>query len=414
MRRCVVVGAVLMLCWCPSLSAQPRAGAPQASGGAFATGQYRNLFREAGHADEAIRKKIDAAFQQLFHGDPATQAVFYWAGENANGRLAYLSDINNRDVRSEGMSYGMMIAVQLNKKAEFDALWNWSRTFMFHDDPAHPAYGFFSWSMKTDGTPNSESPAPDGEEYYAMALYFASARWGDGSGIYDYRADGGPAAPGHEEPRRHHRPVGLQVRPHRDRRRPVQPRTQDGAVHARQQAGGSHRSVVPPAGVLRAVGQVGPGGRPAVLGGGGARQPRLPAEGHASGHRPGAGVRELRCDAGDRQPQPAVRDVRAGRLAHGGELVGGLVVVGGRPARAGAQRSHPGVFRIEGPRRRTATAGRWTGRPSWSRTTRRRWSRQTPSPASPPRTRVRRGSSRRSGTRTSRRASTATTTGCGT
>ncbi|HSP90250.1 MAG TPA: glycosyl hydrolase family 8, partial [Vicinamibacterales bacterium] len=188
MRRCVVVGAFLMLCWCPLVSAQPRAGAPQASGGAFATGQYRNLFREAGHADEAIRQKIDAAFQQLFHGDPATQAVFYWSGENANGRLAYLSDINNRDVRSEGMSYGMMIAVQLNKKAEFDALWNWSRTFMFHDDPAHPAYGFFSWSMKTDGTPNSESPAPDGEEYYAMALYFASARWGDGSGIYGYRA----------------------------------------------------------------------------------------------------------------------------------------------------------------------------------------------------------------------------------
>ena len=25
------------------------------------------------------------------------------------------------------MSYGMMIAVQLDKKHEFDALWNWSR-----------------------------------------------------------------------------------------------------------------------------------------------------------------------------------------------------------------------------------------------------------------------------------------------
>jgi TolB protein len=156
--------------------------------GAFATGRYRNLFREAGHSDQEIQKKIDAAFQQLFHGAPDTQAVFYWAGENPNGRLAYLSDINNRDVRSEGMSYGMMIAVQLDKKAEFDALWNWSRTFMYHDSPAHPAYGYFSWSLKTDGTPNSESPAPDGEEYYTMALYFASARWGDGKGIYDYRA----------------------------------------------------------------------------------------------------------------------------------------------------------------------------------------------------------------------------------
>ena len=111
-------------------------------------GRYRNLFREAGHSDAEIRKKIDAAFQQLFHGDPETQAVFYWAGENGSGRMAYLSDINNRDVRSEGMSYGMMIAVQLDKKAEFDALWNWSRTFMYHHSPAHPAYGFFSWSLQ--------------------------------------------------------------------------------------------------------------------------------------------------------------------------------------------------------------------------------------------------------------------------
>jgi oligosaccharide reducing-end xylanase len=156
--------------------------------GAFATGQYRNVFLEAGHSQAEIQKKVDAAFQQLFHGDPDNQTVYYAAGKNANGPLAYLSDINNKDVRSEGMSYGMMIAVQMNKKAEFDALWNWSRTFMYHDDKTHPAYGFFSWSLKTDGTPNSESPAPDGEEYYAMALYFASARWGNGTGIYNYRA----------------------------------------------------------------------------------------------------------------------------------------------------------------------------------------------------------------------------------
>lgn len=177
----------------PTLGASPTSAAAQQpggppNGGAFATGRYRNLFREAGHSEAAVRAKIDAAYRQLFHGDSATQVVFYWAGTNANGRLAYLTDVANHDVRSEGMSYGMMIAVQLGQKAEFDALWNWAMTYMAHDDPAHPAYRFFSWSMKTDGTPNSESPAPDGEEYWAMALYFASARWGDGQGIYDYHA----------------------------------------------------------------------------------------------------------------------------------------------------------------------------------------------------------------------------------
>ena len=45
------------------------------------------------------------------------------AGRNARGPLAYITDWANHDVRTEGMSYGMMIAVQMNKKREFDALW---------------------------------------------------------------------------------------------------------------------------------------------------------------------------------------------------------------------------------------------------------------------------------------------------
>ena len=157
--------------------------------GAFATGQYRNLFAEAGHRPEQATAKIDAAFQQLFHGDPNTQTVYYPVGTNANGALAYLTDVANNDVRSEGMSYGMMIAAQMNKKAEFDALWNWAKTFMYRDKEGHPGRGYFSWSMNTNGTPRDEMPAPDGEEYFVMSLYFAAHRWGNGTGIYNYRAE---------------------------------------------------------------------------------------------------------------------------------------------------------------------------------------------------------------------------------
>lgn len=159
------------------------------NGGAFATGKYRNLFVEAGQSPAAVTAKINSAFQQLFHGDPKTQAVYFPAGTNAHGPLAYIYDINNRDIRSEGMSYGMMVAVQLNRKAEFDALWNWSRTFMYHTAQNHPARGYFAWSMTTNGIANDEMPAPDGEEYFATALLFASGRWGDGSGIYNYRTE---------------------------------------------------------------------------------------------------------------------------------------------------------------------------------------------------------------------------------
>jgi len=186
MKKWIYLGASLSLFL--FLAACQSAPISQTSG-AVATGHYRNLFVEAGHSSQEVTAKIDSAFQQLFHGDPATQAVYFPAGTNASGALACIHDLGSGDVRSEGMSYGMMIAVQFDKKAEFDAIWNWAKTFMYHDATNHPAFGFFSWSMKTNGVANDEMPAPDGEEYFAMSLYFAAARWGNGSGIYNYRAE---------------------------------------------------------------------------------------------------------------------------------------------------------------------------------------------------------------------------------
>ena len=162
---------------------------PADGSGAYATGRYRNLFAEDGHSRAEIRSKIDAAYNQLFHGDPQTQAIAFDAGSNANGPLIYVTDWANHDVRTEGMSYGMMIAVELDKKAEFDAIWNWAKTYMYISDPRAPSYEFFAWSCKTDGTHNSEGAAPDGESYFAMALLFAGNRWPGGKGIYDYRTE---------------------------------------------------------------------------------------------------------------------------------------------------------------------------------------------------------------------------------
>ena len=177
-----------LLFGCLTLHAASQSPLPDDGAGAFHTGHYRNLFAEQGHPSAAIDAKINAAFQQLFHGDKSTQAVYYEVGSNANGPLAYITDIANHDARTEGMSYGMMIAVQMNKKREFDAIWNWANTYMLITDPKNPSVGYFAWSMNVDGTPRSDSPAPDGEEYFAMSLYFAAHRWGNGHGIYNYQA----------------------------------------------------------------------------------------------------------------------------------------------------------------------------------------------------------------------------------
>lgn len=157
--------------------------------GSVASGKYPNLFAEAGYSQAEIDARIRTAFQQLFHGDSESEALFYPSGANERGPLAYIYDVNNKDVRSEGLSYGMMIAVQMNKKEEFDAIWNWAKTYTYHARPDHPARGFFAWSVKPSGEPIDEMPAPDGEEYFITALYFAAARWGSGEDIYDYKAE---------------------------------------------------------------------------------------------------------------------------------------------------------------------------------------------------------------------------------
>ncbi len=148
----------------------------------FETGAYRDLFQETlGKSEPEVKSKLEAAWQQLFYGDDDYQRVYYPVGED----MAYVEDIGNSDVRSEGMSYGMMIAVQLDKKAEFDRIWKWTKTYMYQTDG--PYKGYFAWHCSTDGKQLAANPASDGEEWFVMALFFASARWGNGDGIFNYQ-----------------------------------------------------------------------------------------------------------------------------------------------------------------------------------------------------------------------------------
>src|SRR5690242_13790102 len=77
---------LLMFCtvWLSAgLNLQGAGTPPQADGaGAFATGRYRNLFAEIGKPPAEIRKKVDSAFQQLFHGNVTNETVYYEARTN--------------------------------------------------------------------------------------------------------------------------------------------------------------------------------------------------------------------------------------------------------------------------------------------------------------------------------------------
>jgi oligosaccharide reducing-end xylanase len=152
--------------------------------GSYYSKIYKNLFVELlGQNDSKIKIKIDSAFNQLFYGNDSTQRIYY----PVDSESAYIKDFLHNDVRTEGMSYGMMIAVQLNKKNEFDRLWKWTKTYMQHSYGPHK--DFFAWHCKVNGSIIGSHSASDGEEWYVMTLFFASVRWGDGEGIYNYKAE---------------------------------------------------------------------------------------------------------------------------------------------------------------------------------------------------------------------------------
>ena len=90
--------------------------------------EYTNLFAKFGITQEEIDKKIENVFQTIFF-DPSER--FYFETDNGMG---YMLDTGNIDARTEGMSYGMMMAVQMDRKDIFDRLWLFSKTYMYQKD----------------------------------------------------------------------------------------------------------------------------------------------------------------------------------------------------------------------------------------------------------------------------------------
>jgi endo-1,4-beta-D-glucanase Y len=153
------------------------------STGAVSSKNYRNMFTEWGYSSAEVTAKVNGAWNKLFvngveSGDNA-EKIYVETGSD----MAYIWTFDTNDVRSEGMSYGMMMCVQMNDQARFNKLWKWARTYMYNEtDAGSNSRGYFSWQCSTSGSKMDKGPAPDGEEYFITALLFAHARWGSASG----------------------------------------------------------------------------------------------------------------------------------------------------------------------------------------------------------------------------------------
>ncbi len=88
--------------------------------GAFESKNYRNFFKEIGKTDEEIAAKIKEAVDTFFYDE--NERIYH-----EDKDMGYLVDTGNIDARTEGMSYGMMMCVQLDMKEEFDRIWKWAK-----------------------------------------------------------------------------------------------------------------------------------------------------------------------------------------------------------------------------------------------------------------------------------------------
>lgn len=151
---------------------------------AWESGEHRNLFAELGYTQEQIDERINSTFQQLFFGDRDAEAIYSEEGTD----MGFINRPGSGEIITEGQSYGMMIAVQMDRQDIFDRLWKFAYTYMKHHDGDQK--GTFSWKVE-ESSPHAmidPNPAPDGEEYFVTSLLFAEQRWGSKSGVFNYQA----------------------------------------------------------------------------------------------------------------------------------------------------------------------------------------------------------------------------------
>jgi oligosaccharide reducing-end xylanase len=167
----------------------------------------QDLFVTVGGRTQAeVDNKVTTAINRFFGigtSEPSTPTrdtgyrCYYELPQDPTMGFIWAADSN--DVRSEGMSYGMMMAVQMGLQTQFDHLWSFAKTYM--QFPANTGTTSWKYYFRWQGTVNTSSatswtvnfgsttsPAPDGDQYFAAALYLAAQRWGN-AGTFNYQQE---------------------------------------------------------------------------------------------------------------------------------------------------------------------------------------------------------------------------------
>jgi endo-1,4-beta-D-glucanase Y len=105
----------------------------------------------------------------LANGWPKYKTKFIVDG--GNGTLRVQRTESSDDTVSEGIGYGMLMAVYMNDKPTFDGLWQYGQN---HFDGNR----LMNWNLNSGGGVIGSGSATDGDEDMAFALVMADKQWG--------------------------------------------------------------------------------------------------------------------------------------------------------------------------------------------------------------------------------------------
>ncbi len=99
------------------------------------------------------------------------KANYIFCGENCGNNMGLVFDPNiNYQSVSEGIGYGMLMAVMMDDQATFDIIYNAAHQYM-----AKESTGLFHWRADNTGAITGYDSATDAEEDIAVALIFAQS-----------------------------------------------------------------------------------------------------------------------------------------------------------------------------------------------------------------------------------------------
>jgi oligosaccharide reducing-end xylanase len=143
-----------------------------------APASYPNAFRDLlGKSDSEITAKVNDVYNQMFHGDASTESIFVTVGDQG-----YVLDVLHDEKRTEGLGLGMLIAVQLGQRDDFDRMWRYAKSIQVAEGGAQ---GYFpSYCNTASGSESCFDPY--GLQQITTALLLARGRWQATPGDIDY------------------------------------------------------------------------------------------------------------------------------------------------------------------------------------------------------------------------------------